>query len=82
MDMKPVNSSNIEACGYDCEARKLTIRFKGGATHHYSDVPTELHEQMMAENEREGGSVGKFFHAQIRNKFESVRAEDEKGSVS
>lgn len=74
--MKEVkNSSNIEAFGH--ENGRLTIRFKGGSTYDYDSVPAEVHADMSKHHD-EGGSVGKWFHANIKNKFVGVKREGEK----
>lgn len=47
--MISVNSSNIEAVGYDLESATLTIRFKkGGSVYEYYDVPQYEYEGLMA----------------------------------
>lgn len=65
-DMTDVKSSNIQAVGYDADASELHVTFKGGATHIYSDVAPGLHQDMLSSD-----SVGKFFHANVRNAFKS-----------
>lgn len=73
--MKEVKSSNIAKIGHD--GKTLTIEFKGSGTYDYADVPAELHDKMMAAHDV-GESVGKFFHAHIRNKFTGVKREEQK----
>lgn len=73
--MKEVQSSNISHVGYD--GGKMTIRFRSGAEWTYADVPEELHTRMMAAHDA-GESVGKFFHAHVRNKFTGTKREDGK----
>jgi hypothetical protein len=46
-DMIPVDSSNIESVGYDPSDRELYVRFLGNRTYVYSDVPAELHEELL-----------------------------------
>ena len=62
MEMIPVESSNIAAVGYDGEEKELRIEFNSGKTYAYQDVPSELFDGIM-----EAKSVGKYFHANIRN---------------
>lgn len=71
--MTPVKSSNIEAVGYDIVEQKLTVRFKGGATHCYEGVPPKKHRELMAAD-----SVGSYFHANIRNDHKSSKVGDPK----
>lgn len=70
MKMHSVTSSNIAAVGH--EGRHLRIQFHSGKTHEYEDVPPEIHEQML-----KADSVGKFFHAHVRNGFASKEIKDE-----
>lgn len=44
IEMKPVESSNIQAIGHDPDASELHVTFKSGATYVYSDVDAKLHE--------------------------------------
>lgn len=46
--LKPVKSSNVEAIGYDPETETVRVRFKGGATYRYAEVPAELFESIEA----------------------------------
>ncbi len=75
MSLKPVQSSNIKAVGYDAEARHLTVQFKDGASHRYEDVPAETHAGLMGEGVKDH-SVGKYFHAHIKGKHKSKKIED------
>ncbi len=72
--MKPINSSNIHSVGYD--NGKLSVKFHSGATWDY-ECPEELHTRMMAAHDA-GESVGKFFHAHVRNKFAGTKREESK----
>lgn len=65
--MQPVKSSNIEAIGYDEHTKTLKIKFKSGGTHSYADVPKLDYERLLSAQ-----SIGKYFHANIRNKFKSA----------
>jgi hypothetical protein len=48
VDMQVVQSSNIEAIGYDYEHQELHVRFlKSGTTYVYPGVPSEVHEGLM-----------------------------------
>lgn len=67
--MKPVKSSNISAIGYDAETKTLTVQFSSGGKHSYAGVPPETHQAMMSAE-----SIGKYFHAKIRNTFRSTKA--------
>lgn len=40
--MSPVQSSNVQAAGYDPISQTMAVQFKGGATYHYAGVPPQL----------------------------------------
>ena len=62
MDRKSVTSSNISSIGYSPETQTLEIEFKGGGVYTYHDV-----DQAKADALMNAESVGKHFHAHIRN---------------
>jgi hypothetical protein len=63
-ELIPVSSSNIMAIGHDGPNKELHIQFQGGRLYIYSGVSVEMHQQLMAAE-----SVGKHYHAHIKNKF-------------
>ena len=64
-DMEWVDSSNIEAIGYDDNMRELFVQFKGGTTYIYVDVPAEVHQEL-----RQADSKGIYLNREIRNSYE------------
>ena len=52
--LTPVVSSNVEALGYDEATKTARVRFKGGQTYRYTDVPKDLYEAVAGSQ-----SVGK-----------------------
>lgn len=66
------NSSSITKVSFDPTLKVLTVTFKGGGTYHYFGVHRELVEQMLATRDA-GESAGKFFHKNIRTKFQFER---------
>jgi hypothetical protein len=44
----PVESSMIQAVGYDPKTRILEVVFNSGQTYCYEDVPPEVHQELMA----------------------------------
>lgn len=66
--MIQVKSSTIKAIGYDEKTGTMIIRFKGDRLYHYATVPIELYNNFMVSQ-----SKGKFFHKNIRGKFESPK---------
>lgn len=60
-----VDSSNIEAIGYDAATRQLVVRFsKTGDTYVYHEVEEWLFEDFMAAD-----SKGRFLNARIRDRY-------------
>ena len=47
-DMKYVDSSNVEAIGYDEATQELHIQFVGGGYYVYQGVPREIYDELMA----------------------------------
>jgi len=62
------SSSNIRGYSYNEQEKTLDIQFNNGGTYRYKDVPQELYEGF---NQAE--SLGRFLHANIKNKFETVK---------
>lgn len=61
-DMNPVkDSSAITGHSYDTETRKLRVRFKGGSTYEYDDVPPEKYVAFTG-----AASPGTFHNRKIR----------------
>jgi hypothetical protein len=63
----PVKSSNIKSVGHD-GASLLDVEFSSGTVYRYSDVPAKLYSEMIS-----APSVGSFFAANVRGKFESKK---------
>lgn len=63
-EMIPVDSSNIEAIGYDADHRELYVRFIEGNTYAYSDAPIEAFDEFLR-----SPSKGSFFNRAIRNTY-------------
>jgi len=68
--MKKIKSSNIQSAGYDGKKHVMVINF-GGPDYHYADVPVEVYTSFCSAD-----SKGKFFHTEIRDKFEHEKQED------
>lgn len=67
-NLKPINSSNLEAAAYDEETRVLTVEFKNGSKYKYPEFPLDLYKDFEATFSGENGkSAGKFFYAKIRH---------------
>lgn len=70
-EMKKVQSSIINEIGYDSETEILTIKFNGGKTYVYKNVPKEKALAVM-----ESESIGKAFHAEIKGQYEAAPVEE------
>jgi hypothetical protein len=60
-EMQMVSSSNVEAVGYDSDARELYIRFTDGDTYAYSNVEPQIYEGIL-----QAPSVGSYFNREIK----------------
>jgi hypothetical protein len=58
----PVTSSNIKSAGW--HQRTLFLHFNNGRTYSYADVPQAAYNDLVGAE-----SVGKHFHAYIKNAF-------------
>jgi len=71
--LKAVESSNIEAAGFCKKKSVLRVKFKKGGLYDYSQVPENVFKDLI-----EAESVGRAFHATIRNEypFQKIKLED------
>lgn len=67
--MENVVSSNIAQVGYSEKTSELFVRFHGSGTYRYSGVESNVFDNM-----KMASSIGKFFHAAIKGKYESEYA--------
>lgn len=68
VDMNFVDSSNIEAIGYDADAQELHIRFLSSGTYIYHGVPQEIYDNLMA-----SPSHGSYLNREIKGVFEHTK---------
>lgn len=67
--MQFLNSSNIEAAGYDSERRELHLRFlESGETYVYYDVEEWVFQELI-----QAPSPGSYLHHYIRDKYQYSR---------
>ena len=66
-----VESSNIASVGYDQLDSILEIEFKSGAVYQYENVPIRVYDVMM-----KADSVGKYFNAHIKSKYNYRRVDN------
>jgi len=68
-DMVTLESSNLEAAGYDRERERMCICFKrSGATYFYDRVPVEIYAGLLLAD-----SPGRYFATHIRDHFPTSR---------
>jgi hypothetical protein len=68
MEMIPVESSNLEAVGYDNNEARLVIGFKDGSAYEYYDVPQYVYDELIAAD-----SKGKHAHHNIYKVYNQQR---------
>ncbi|WP_305699374.1 KTSC domain-containing protein [Phenylobacterium sp.] len=59
-----VDSDAISEIAYDARRGRLVVRFRGGKTYAYRDVPAGVHEAFIAAE-----SKGRFFQDEIRDRY-------------
>jgi hypothetical protein len=69
MKREQVSSGMIKSVGYDEAEELLQVEFTNGDVWDYLRVPKVAYDEMM-----EVASVGKYFHANIKSEFQSVKA--------
>lgn len=75
IELKPVDSSQIQSAGYDAATQTLAVRFHSGkSVYHYQGVPPDV-----AQAFDEAESKGRFLGASIKGQydFEKIDVEDE-----
>jgi hypothetical protein len=68
VEMKKVNSSNIQAIGYKDWNQELYVQYNSG-TYIYHEVELELYERLM-----KAESKGRFLNENIKNKYKFTKA--------
>lgn len=71
VEMKPVESSQVKAVGYDPAASELFIEFTRGAVYVYRGVPRDVYDRFLAAE-----SKGRFFSQEIKGKFEHTKEDN------
>jgi len=68
-EMTYVQSSNIEAVGYDESAEQLHVQFLSGGYYVYHDVPREVFQELMY-----APSKGSFLNREIKNRYHFTKS--------
>lgn len=63
-EMERVESSSVEAVGFDQQTNELWIRFVGGATYVYAPVPRSVYRELLS-----SGSIGTYVNHHIKPRF-------------
>lgn len=63
-EMIYVDSSNVEAIGYDGDTQELHVQFVSGGTYVYHDVPRNVFDDLMS-----AASKGSFLNREIKNVY-------------
>jgi hypothetical protein len=72
MFITEVDSTSIKSVAYDKEEEKLWLRFKSDALYEYRGVQEQMVKELVTAE-----SKGKFFHENIKNKFDYEKVEEE-----
>lgn len=71
LNIIPVESSAIKSLTYDGRRKVLGIQFTSGHSYLYFAVPKSALDRML-----KADSIGKFYHREIKDVYESERIED------
>lgn len=67
-EMIYVDSSNIEAVGYDEDTQELHVWFLSGGYYIYRDVPRDIFDQLMY-----APSKGSFLNREVKNVYQFTK---------
>jgi len=67
-EMIYVDSSNIEAIGYDDDAQELHVQFLGGGNYIYYDVPRNIFDELM-----NASSKGSFLNREVKSVYQFTK---------
>lgn len=67
-EMTYVDSSNIEAIGYDDATQELHVRFLSGATYIYKGVPRQIFDDLM-----QAPSKGSFLNREVKGVYQYAK---------
>lgn len=68
MERIPVTSTNICSVGYDTDNQLFEVEFNSGAVYQYTNVPLGEYEGLLNSD-----SKGKYFNANIKNRYSYVK---------
>lgn len=68
LEMIFVDSSNIEAVGYDDDSQELHVQFLGGGCYVYHQVPRQIFDEFI-----NAPSKGSFLNREIKNVYQFTK---------
>lgn len=68
LEMIYVDSSNIEAIGYDDDTQELHVQFLSGGCYIYSDVPRKIFDDLM-----NAPSKGSFLNREVKGIYQFTK---------
>jgi hypothetical protein len=68
--LTPVNSTMVEAHGYDAPSGTLRIQFKGGSIYDYPSVPAAVYADL-----QRADSVGQFVNRNIKPNYKGQKVQ-------
>lgn len=73
-----IESSNLEAIGYDTASKTLQVEFKNESVYNYLEVPEEVYQAfLLAKEDKRYESFGKFFDKEIKKAgFQYAKVKD------
>lgn len=66
--MVPLVSTSVASAGYDAANSELLVRFKGGKTYRYADVPRHIYDSLL-----QAKSAGRFISSSVVGKFQLAK---------
>ena len=67
-EMIYVDSSNVEAIGYDDDTQQLHVQFLSGGYYTYQDVPREIFDDLM-----NAPSKGSFLNREVKGVYQFTK---------
>jgi len=68
MQMRQVQSSNVQAVGYYPASQELRITFRSGPTYKYANVPESVYRSMMR-----SASIGQFVATVLKPGYKATK---------
>lgn len=66
--LTPVESSNLDAVGYDGVNHRLRVQFHNGTLYDYANVPASIFNQLLVAR-----SKGQFFNENVKDEYPATK---------